>query len=105
MTSTRIARVAVVIAVVLVLAASATLAGSKRVESRAEQGRSPVAAVIKAQVKVIKAFAVTEAKLERHVSSSLLHAGVDIFTRAIRWVSHEVKVQPKPAPSRLPREL
>ena len=101
----RAGRVMVVVAVVLFLAASGTLAGSKREESRAKQGRSPVAAVIKAQVKVIKTIAVAEAKLERQVSSSLLHTGVDIFTRALRWVSREVKVQPKPSQSRLPREL
>jgi hypothetical protein len=100
----RIGRTVVVVAVILFFAATGVMAGSTR-SARTDDGdrTTIIVSLVKAPVMVLKNIAVTQTKLERHVSSSLLHAGVDAFARVVRWLSRESKA--KPAVSRLPREL
>jgi hypothetical protein len=57
-----------------------------------------LAVAIKAPVKVLTNVAVTQARLEHDVSTRILHAGVDLFTRSVRWLSQRGDSAEKTAP-------
>ncbi len=101
----RFGRIGVVIAVVFFLAASTVIAKPKNTQRDPDRGRSVIVTLVKAPVLVIKNVAVAQDKLERHVSSTILHAGVVAFTRAMRWFSRGERSKAGSGPSSLPRSL
>lgn len=76
----RAARALLVVAVILFFAAPIAFGDA----GAGARGHSPVAQMVKAPVKILADLAIAHSKVERHVSSSILHAGVDLFTRALR---------------------
>lgn len=72
---------------VMLLVSAVSAAGDGESSSRAVG----VAAVIKAPVLVMTRVAVAQARLEHDLSSTILHAGVDLFTRALHWISHRAQ--------------
>ena len=101
----RFGRIGVVIAVVLCFAAGTVIAKPKNTQRDPDRGRSVIVTLVKTPVLVIKNVAVVQDKLERHVSSTILHAGVVAFTRAMRWFSREERSKAGSSPSSLPRSL
>lgn len=101
----RSGRIGVVIAVVFFLAAGTVTAKPTDNGRDLDRGRSVIVTLVKAPVLVIKNVAVAQDKLERHVSSTILHAGVVAFTRAMRWFADEERPKAGSSPSSLPRSL
>ena len=100
----RLGRIGVVIAVIFFFAAGTVIAKPKNTQRDLDQ-RSVLVTLVKTPVFVVKEIAIAQDKLERHVSSTILHAGVVAFTRAIRWFSHEESPEAGSSPSSFPKSL
>jgi hypothetical protein len=101
----RFGRIGVVIAVIFFFAAGPAIAKPKNSQSDLVRERSVIVTLVKTPVLVVKNIAIAQDKLERHVSSTILHAGVVAFTRAIRWFSHEESPKAGSSPSSFPKSL
>jgi len=101
----RFGRIGVVIAVIFFFAAGTVIAKPKDNQRGQDRERSVMVTLIKTPVLAIKNVAIVQDKLERHVSSTILHAGVVAFTKAIRWFSHEEKPKAGSGTSSIPRSL
>ena len=100
----RFGRVGIVIAVVVFLAAG-TVVAKPNTQRDHDRDRSVLVMLVKTPVIAFKNVAKVQDRLERHVSSTLLHAGVDAFTKAVRWFSQEEKAKARSGSSSLPRSL
>ena len=101
----RLGRIGVVIAVIFFFAAGTVIAKPKNTQRDLDRQRSVLVTLVKTPVFVVKEIAIAQDKLERHVSSTILHAGVVAFTRAIRWFSHEESPEAGSSPSSFPKSL
>lgn len=101
----RFGRVGVVVAIIFFFAAATVIAKPK--DNRRGPNREPsvLVTLVKTPVLVVKNVAVAQDKLERHVSSTILHVGVVAFTKAIRWFSHEEKPKAGSGMSPIPKKL
>jgi hypothetical protein len=94
----RTGRIVVVTAIILYFSVSAALAGSRA--GAAERRPISLVTVIKTPVKVLALVVAKEHELERYVSSTVLHAGVDLFTESVRWLSRKAEeAQEKSTPA------
>jgi hypothetical protein len=101
----RFGRIGIVIAVIFFFAAGTVIAKPKNTQRDPGHDRSVIVTLVKTPVLVVKNVAKVQDKLERHVSSTILHAGVVAFTKAIRWFSHEESPKAGSGPSSYPKSL
>ena len=101
----RFGRIGIVIAVIFFFAAGTVVAKPKNTQRDLDRERSVIVTLVKTPVLVIKDVAKVQDKLERHVSSTILHAGVVAFTKAIRWFSQENPKAGSGRQSSFPRSL